>query len=45
VFGPKGELVAEAGAAECVLVAEMDLEAVESWRREFPALSDMRQDL
>jgi predicted amidohydrolase len=38
-FGPRGELLAEGHA-----VAELDPEAVRAWRREFPALDDIRTD-
>lgn len=45
VFDPRGQLVAEAGEAEGVIAAELDLPALRDCRREFPALADMRGDL
>ncbi len=41
VFGPKGELVAEAGDGEEVISAELDFAALDAYRREFPALADI----
>ncbi len=38
VVGPKGEILAEAGADPGILRAELDLEALRQWRRDFPAL-------
>ena len=42
VVDPKGQVLADAGAAEGLIVAEVDAAAVRSWRSEFPALVDMR---
>ncbi len=42
VVDPLGECVADAGEGETCLVANLDLERVASWRRDFPALRDMR---
>jgi predicted amidohydrolase len=43
VVDATGEVVAEAGAdEEEVLVAELDLEALAAWRRDFPVLADRR---
>ncbi len=44
VVGPRGEVVAEAGPAECTFAAELDLEALREYRRDFPALDDMKGD-
>jgi predicted amidohydrolase len=40
VVDPHGIIVADAGEREQVLVATVESEVVESWRREFPALRD-----
>jgi predicted amidohydrolase len=40
-----GEVLAEAGSDECVLSAEVDLDALRRWRRTFPCLRDARADL
>ncbi len=42
VVDPLGELVADAGEGENCLGVEIDLERVTAWRRDFPALRDMR---
>ena len=42
VVNPHGDLLADAGAAETTISAEVDLAALEAWRAEFPALQDMR---
>lgn len=42
VIDPLGEVVAEAGDTETVLVATVDPERAATWRREFPALGDRR---
>jgi len=44
VFGPRGEAVAAAGEGEQALSAELDLSAVRTWRAEFPALRDVREE-
>lgn len=41
VVGPKGEILAEAGADPCVIRAELDRAALLQWRRDFPALSGL----
>lgn len=38
VVGPKGEVLAEAGSEPGLLRAELDLESLRQWRRDFPAL-------
>ena len=45
IIDPRGRVIADAGAAEMVLGAEIDLAALRFYRREFPALSDIRRDL
>ena len=44
VVGPTGDVLAEAGAGEAVLSAEIDAGAVGAWRRAFPAWRDLRPD-
>lgn len=45
VVNPHGEIIADAGAAECVVSAALEPETVRQWRADFPALRDMRDDL
>lgn len=40
VYGPAGETVLELGDAECCLSVDLDLAALERYRREFPVLTD-----
>lgn len=42
VIGPEGQVLADAGAAEGAACAELELGALEAWRREFPVLRDIR---
>ena len=42
VIDPQGRMVAEAGAGETLLMAEIDPGAVKTWRAQFPALKDRR---
>ena len=42
IVDPRGEVLADGGAEEGVVQAEIDLEAQAGYRREFPALDDMR---
>ena len=42
IIDPRGQIIADAGGAETVISAEVDLEALLAYRREFPALEDMR---
>lgn len=44
VIDPKGTLVADAGADEGVVAAELDLAGLAAYRDAFPALQDMRPD-
>ncbi|MFP5347957.1 MAG: carbon-nitrogen family hydrolase [Actinomycetes bacterium] len=45
VVGPTGDVLAEAGTGEEVLVADVDLAEVERVRKEFPVLQDRRLGL
>ncbi|MCG3149408.1 MAG: Omega-amidase YafV [Verrucomicrobiae bacterium] len=42
IINPRGEILLEAGDAECLIQAELDLAALEAYRREFPALQELR---
>lgn len=42
IISPRGEIIADAGSKETVINAEVDLRELENYRREFPALADMR---
>ena len=42
IVDPHGKVLADAGEGECAVSADVDAEAVESWRRDFPALRDMK---
>jgi len=42
IVNPHGEILADAGTGEGVISAEADLEILQAWRAEFPALQDMR---
>ncbi|MEX0678785.1 MAG: carbon-nitrogen family hydrolase [Pirellulales bacterium] len=44
VVGPRGETVAEAGDGPEVLAAEIELAPLVEYRRQFPALADMRRE-
>jgi predicted amidohydrolase len=37
---PRGRVVAEGGSGECVVSADLDLDALLAYRREFPVLPD-----
>jgi predicted amidohydrolase len=41
IIDPHGKILADAGAAERIVTAEIDPEVVRSWRKDFPALQDM----
>lgn len=45
LFGPQGEILAEAGSAEGFLTAEVSPTLPAQWRKDFPALRDRRTDL
>ena len=36
-------LIADAGNGECIVSAQIDVEAVRAWRKDFPALPDIRE--
>jgi predicted amidohydrolase len=42
IVDPKGQIVAEAADQPCVIDAEVDPAAAAAWRRDFPALRDMK---
>jgi omega-amidase len=44
IISPKGEVLAEGGAGECVVSADISADHVKAWRRTFPALRDRRPD-
>lgn len=44
VIDPRGAVVADAGAEAGVVTAALDLEALRSYRREFPVLADIRHN-
>jgi omega-amidase len=44
VVDPHGEILVDAGDAETVISAELDLGALEEWRKQFPVLEHARQD-
>ena len=45
IFDPFGECLADAGDAESVVHAELELATVHQWREKFPALKDARTEL
>jgi predicted amidohydrolase len=45
ILGPRGETLAEAGTGEQLLFAEVEKVPLVEYRRQFPALADMRPDL
>lgn len=42
IIDPHGEILVDAGSTEGLFAADIDFAVVESWRRDFPALEDMR---
>jgi len=42
VYDPMGQAVVRAGGDECFISAELDIDALRAWRKQFPALKDMR---
>jgi len=42
IVGPKGDILADAGHAECVISAETSLAELMTYRKELPFLADMR---
>ena len=45
IVAPTGEILDEAGESPQVLTAALDLDAMRSWRAEFPMLRDVRPEL
>ncbi|MCX5675562.1 MAG: carbon-nitrogen family hydrolase [Planctomycetota bacterium] len=45
IIDPRGTVIADAGEREGSIRASLDLEALKAYRREFPALADIRKDL
>jgi predicted amidohydrolase len=45
IIDPQGKVLADAGADERVISADVDVAAVRSWRSEFSAVADMREEL
>ena len=44
IVDPQGEVLADAGGAEGTISAELSRESLENWRRDFPALADIRPE-
>jgi omega-amidase len=44
IIDPHGVILADARGSETVISADIDVSAVESWRRDFPILRDLRDD-
>ena len=44
IIDPKGNVLADAGDRECTISADLDARLVHDWRRDFPALKDIRPD-
>jgi omega-amidase len=44
IVNPHGEIIADAGNGECVIGAELDPQLVINWRKDFPALDDIRSE-
>ena len=42
VIDPHGKVLADAGETEGTVAADVDAAVAENWRREFPALRDMK---
>ena len=45
IIDPQGNILARAGEDQCVISAPLDLDALNRWREDFPALRDIRQDV
>ncbi|MCP4375315.1 MAG: carbon-nitrogen family hydrolase [bacterium] len=45
IIDPQGNVLAAAGSDQCVISAEIDIDAINRWREQFPALNDIRRDL
>jgi len=44
IVDPHGEIIADARDEETVISAEIDVEGLRAWRKNFPALADMRPE-
>jgi len=44
VIDPRGKIIADAGNGERLLQADLDIESLAEYRREFPALADLRPE-
>lgn len=44
IIDPRGEVLADAGGGEKMIQAELDLDALRAYRREFPVLADVRPE-
>lgn len=44
IIDPRGEILAEAGGQESLISAELDLQALMNYRREFPVLNDIHSN-
>jgi predicted amidohydrolase len=44
IIDPRGNILADAASFESVISADVDLDALQAYRREFPALKDMRPE-
>jgi len=45
IVDPKGELLAEAGEAECEIGAQLDMQLMADWRAQIPCFNDRRPEL
>jgi len=45
IIDPKGEVLAEAGEEESSIVAELDMQAMEEWRKQIPCFNDRRPEI
>jgi predicted amidohydrolase len=45
IVSPKGEILADAGNAECVISADLDVTALRAYRKELPFLRDIKGEL
>jgi predicted amidohydrolase len=45
IIDPKGEVLAEAGEAECEIAAQLDMQAMADWRAMIPCFNDRRPEL
>jgi predicted amidohydrolase len=45
IVDPHGKVLADAGETEGVIEADLDVTEVLAWRKKFPALRDMREDM